>query len=347
MAKEATNTRAEGSRRIGVIGTGRYLPEKVLANADIAEAAGVSADWILERTGVLERRVAASDQAASDLATEAVRDALDSAGLSADQLDLIVLTTSTPDELGPSTACRVQNLLGAPQSVALDVSAACSGWIFGARVAADWLTADHRARYAAVVGVEVYSRFLDRGDRATAVLFGDGAAATILGPVGPEVGFGPITLGADGRLADDVLIRGGGSRIPATHASLDAGLHLIHMDGRAVRDFILDIFPRAAAIALNSVGLAAERIDLLVTHQPNPALVRALAAEAGFEADRMVVIGDRVGNIGAGSTPYALATAHAEGRLHEGDRILIVGFGAGATWGSTVLTWGTGSGAAA
>lgn len=340
MTMEATSTPTAGNRRIGVLGTGRHVPPTVLSNVDIAAAAGVSAEWILARTGVLERRVADPEQAASDLAAAAVRAALDSAGLAADQLDLIVLTTSTPDELGPSTACRVQRLLGAWQAVALDVAAACAGWIFGARVAADWLVADHRARYAAVVGVEVYSRFLDRSDRATAVLFGDGAAATILGPVGPGAGFGPITLGADGRLADDVLIPGGGSRIPATPASLAAGQHHIHMDGRAVRDFIRDIFPRAARTALDSVELTADRIDLLVTHQPNPALVRDLAAEAGFGADRMVVIGDRVGNIGAGSTPYALATAHAGGRIRDGDRVLIVGFGAGATWGSTVLTWG-------
>ncbi|MFG2005269.1 3-oxoacyl-ACP synthase III family protein [Spirillospora sp. NPDC048911] len=327
---------------IGVLGTGGYVPDRVRTNEEVAAAAGVSPEWILERTGVRQRHVAGAAQAASDLAAEAVRAALAQAGLVAGDLDLLVLATSTPDELGPSTACRVQARIGAGNAVALDVAAACSGWVFGTRVARDWLVAEGTGGRAAVVGVEVYSRFLDGRDRGTAVLFADGAAAAVLGPVAAGHGFARITLGSDGTRADDVLIRAGGSRLPASRETLREGLHHIFMDGRAVRDFILEIFPAAAADALRRSGMTPGDIALVVAHQPNPLLLRRACAEAGFAPDRLMVTGDRVGNIGAASLPYALDQAHRQGRLRSGDRVLLVGFGAGLTWGSTVLTWGTG-----
>ncbi|WP_330230253.1 ketoacyl-ACP synthase III [Nocardia sp. NBC_00508] len=310
-------------------------------NEEVAAHVGVTPHWITERTGVRNRYVAGRDQAASDLAAEAVRGALRSAGMVAGDLDLIVLATSTPDELGPSTACRLQALLGAERAVALDVSAACAGWLFATRVAVDWLRVDTDVRRAVVVGVEVYSRFLNLSDRATAVLFGDGAAATILGPVAPGSGFGHIGLGSDGRQAGDVLIPAGGSREPVDIESIDRGRHRIHMNGRAVRDFILDVFPKAAEDALKRSSLSVSEIDAVVAHQPNPVLLRQACKDAGFDPDRLIVVGDQVGNIGAASMPYGLAEAHADGRLCRGDHVLIVGFGAGLTWGSTVLTWDT------
>ncbi|WP_194837699.1 3-oxoacyl-ACP synthase III family protein [Nocardia sp. XZ_19_369] len=331
------------NRAIGVLGAGGFVPPQVRTNEEVADdLTGVTPEWIVERTGIYQRHVSSDGQSASDLAVEAVRNALDAAGLDAGDLDLIIVTTSTPDELGPSTACRVQALLQAHQAVAFDVSAACTGWLFGTRVAVDYLCAGTGARCAVVVGVEAYSHFLDSEDRATAVLFGDGAGATILGPVPAGTGFSPIELGSDGDHAGDVLIPAGGSKRPASPDTLEQGQHVIHMDGRAVRDFILEIFPKAAATALRGAGLTADQIDVIVTHQPNPVLLRTACAEAGFDVDRLVIVGDMVGNIGAGSVPYALAKASAEGQLHAGDRILIVGFGAGVTWGSTVLTWGNG-----
>ncbi|WP_405164646.1 beta-ketoacyl-ACP synthase 3 [Nocardia sp. NBC_01499] len=338
-----SNSKAHlGSRNfaIGVLGAGGFVPPRVRTNAEVAEPAGVTPQWIVERTGIHQRHVSGVDQAASDLAAQAVRNALDAAGLDAGDLHLIIVTTSTPDELGPSTACRVQALLRAHQAVAFDVSAACTGWLFGTRVAVDYLRADTGGRCAAVVGVEAYSHFLDPADRATAVLFGDGAGATILGPVAQGLGFGEIELGSDGDHAGDVLIPAGGSRHPASTATVERGQHHIHMDGKAVRDFILEIFPKAAASALRRSGMTADQIDVIVTHQPNPVLLRKACADAGFDIDRLIIVGDLVGNIGAGSVPYALAKADADGRLHAGDRVLIVGFGAGVTWGSTVLTWG-------
>ncbi|GAB2703704.1 3-oxoacyl-ACP synthase III family protein [Nocardia thraciensis] len=325
---------------IGVLGVGGFVPDRVRTNEEVAARAGVSARWIAERTGVRRRHVAEPGQAASDLARAAVGRALSAARLGPDDLDLLVLATSTPDELGPSTACRVQAQLNASRAVAFDVSAACSGWLFGTRVAVDWLRAEGQGSVAAVVGVEAYSHFLNASDRATASLFGDGAGATILGSVAPGSGFGRIELGSDGRHAGDVLIPAGGSRHPATAETVSGGQHSIHMDGRAVREFILEVFPKLAHEALERSGLAASEIDVVVAHQPNPLLLQQACSQAGLDTDRLVIIGDDVGNIGAASVPYALAAAEADGRLSLGDRILIVGFGAGLTWGSTVLTWG-------
>ncbi|MFB7947948.1 3-oxoacyl-ACP synthase III family protein [Kitasatospora phosalacinea] len=323
---------------VGVWGTGRYVPSRVRGNGEVAAAVGVTAEWIAERTGVRRRHVAGVDEAASDLAAQAVRRALVSAGVTAEQIGLLVCATSTPDELGPATACRVQALVGARGAVALDVAAACSGWLFGVKVAHDWLREADGPMLAVVVGVEAYSKFLDPADRATAVLFADGAAATVLGPVEPPGGLGGFRLGSDGTLADRVLIPAGGSRRPATRETLAEGAHRIRMDGRTVSRFIRDAFPRMLHGTLERHGLTVDDIDHVITHQPNPVLLHRLAAEAGL-ADRMTVVGDLVGNIGAASAPYALATAHAEGRLHPGDLILLTVFGAGMTWGSALLRW--------
>jgi 3-oxoacyl-(acyl-carrier-protein) synthase III len=328
-----------GGRRIGVLGMGTHLPPTVRTNAEVAEGAGVTAEWISERTGVLKRHVAEPDEAASDLAARAVRSAAEAAGVAIADIGLLVCGTSTPDELGPSTACRIQTLVGASGAVALDVSAACSGWLFAAKVAHDWLRGSEEIRYAAVVGVEAYSKFLDPADRGTAVLFADGAAAAVLGPVADAQGFTHFSLGSDGALADRVLIPAGGSRRPASAATLAARDHCIRMDGRTIGRFITDVFPQLITDALERGGLGIEDVDCVVAHQPNPVLLRRIGADLGIPADRLVVVGDEVGNIGAASTPYALARAAARGQLKPGDRVLLAVFGAGMTWGSALLTW--------
>ncbi|MFG2226303.1 3-oxoacyl-ACP synthase III family protein [Streptomyces sp. NPDC048644] len=333
------SSRPSPAPHIGVLGTGSYLPHGTRSNADVAAAAGVTPEWIDRRTGVRTRHIAAPEQAASDLAADAVRAAVAAAGIDIDQLDVLIAATSTPDELGPSTACRVQALTGARNAVALDVSAACAGWLFAAKVAHDWLRGSGGARYAAVVGVEAYSKFLDPTDRATAVLFADGAAATVLGPVPDGAGFSDFHLGSDGTGAHHVLIPAGGSRAPAGPATLDARGHHIHMDGRAVRDFIADVFPRLVRETLNRNDLCLTDIDAFITHQPNPALLRGLGEHIGIPDGRLVIVGDEVGNIGAASAPYALARAAAGGQLPRGGRILLAVFGAGVTWGSALLTW--------
>ncbi|MFE9768032.1 3-oxoacyl-ACP synthase III family protein [Streptomyces sp. NPDC005808] len=326
-------------RRIGVLGMGTHLPPTVRTNAEVARDAGVTAEWISERTGVLRRHVAGPDEAASDLAAHAVRSAADAAGIDVADIGLLVCATSTPDELGPSTACRVQALIGASGAVALDVSAACSGWLFAAKVAHDWLRGSPEIRYAVVVGVEAYSKFVDPADRGTAVLFADGAAAAVLGPVDGAQGFTHFALGSDGALAGRVLIPAGGSRLPASTATLADRNHCIRMDGRTISRFITDVFPQLITDTLQHGGLDIRDVACVVAHQPNPVLLRRIAADLGVPADRLVVVGDEVGNIGAASAPYALAVAAERHGLQPGDRVLIAVFGAGMTWGSALLTW--------
>lgn len=330
---------AAPARRIGVLGMGTYLPRTLRTNEDVAAGAGVTPEWIDERTGVHTRHVAAPEEASSDLAAAAVRAAVAAAGIDIDQVDVLVLATSTPDELGPATACRVQARTGARNAVALDVSAACSGWLFGTRIAHDWLTRDPTTRYAVVVGVEVFSKFVDPTDRGTAVLFADGAAASVLGPVADDGGFTDFRLGSDGGGAHHVLIPAGGSRLPASRATLTNRQHTLAMDGRAVRDFIGTIWPRLVEESLARNRLRLSDIDVFIAHQPNPVLLRGVGDRIGIPRDRLVVVGGEVGNIGAASTPYALACAAARGLPAPGSRVHLAAFGAGLTWGSALLTW--------
>ncbi|WP_433155030.1 3-oxoacyl-ACP synthase III family protein [Actinomadura nitritigenes] len=326
--------------RWAIRGTGSYLPERRVPSTEVARSLGLDEDWIERRTGIRNRHAAAPAQAASDLAAAAAREALDAAGLRPDDLGLIVLGTSTPDELGPSTACRVQALLGARGAAAFDVAAACTGFVFGLQAALGWLAAQRGAApYALVIGVEVYSRFLDPADRGTAALFGDGAAAAVVGPVPAPYGIGPVTLGSDGTRADDVLIPAGGSRRPADAATLADLGHTIHMDGRAVRDFIAGALPRMVAEACEDAGIKPADLALVVPHQPNPRLVASLAGDAGLEPDQLMIAGEDVGNIGAASLPYALDRAVRTGRVGGGDLVLLAGFGAGLTWGRALITW--------
>ncbi|MFI0408950.1 3-oxoacyl-ACP synthase III family protein [Actinomadura sp. 3N508] len=321
-------------------GTGAYLPDRKVPSEEVSRALGLDPSWIERRTGIRQRHVAAPAQAASDLAAAAADRALRAAGVTAADIGLIVLGTSTPDELGPSTACRVQALLGAARAAAFDVAAACTGFVYGLQAAVGWLAAQRGpAPYALVIGVEVYSRFLDPGDRATAALFGDGAAAAVIGPAAGPYGFGPVTLGSDGTRAGDVLIPAGGSRSPAGAGTL-AGLgHTIRMDARAVREFIGEIFPRLVAEACEGAGVKPADLALVVPHQPNPRLVASLAPAAGLEETQLAIAGHDVGNIGAASLPYALHRAVRTRRIAAGDLVLLAGFGAGVTWGHTLIAW--------
>lgn len=325
---------------IGILGMGRYLPTEVRTNEDVAaRTPGVNADWVTRRTGVLTRHVAAPHEAASDLATPAVRAALEAAGIGPDQIVLLIVATTTPDEPSPATACRVQAAIGAQQAVPFDVNGACAGWLYAAKIAHHWLRHDTRAGYAVVVGVEVFSRFLDPADRATSVIFGDGAAAAVLGPVPEGTGFTDIRLGNDSDLAEAVIMPGGGSRHPASTSTVERRDHTIRMDGRAVTRFFRRTFPDLLEMLLKENGLTIDDVDAFAGHQANPVLLRSVAAEHGITADRLVIVGDRVGNIGSGCTPFAIAEASAKGMLRPGSRVVAIAFGAGMTWGSALLTW--------
>ena len=329
-----------GRRHWAIRGTGTFLPERRVSSEELSRTLGLAPGWIERRTGIRHRHVADPDQAASDLAAEAARRALLAAGLEPADIGLIVLGTSTPDELGPSTACRVQALLGARDAAAFDVAAACSGFVYGLQAALGWLSwQPDRAPHALVIGVEVYSRFLDDGDRATRALFGDGAAAAVIGPAPAPYGIGPVVLGSDGSRAGDVLIPAGGSRRPASPATLASRDHTIHMDGAAVRDFIADILPRLVEQATRQADIKPSDLALVVPHQPNPLLVDSLADRAGLDPGQMVIAGYEVGNIGAASLPYALDHALRTRGIAPGELVLLAGFGAGLTWGHTLITW--------
>ncbi|WP_084000289.1 3-oxoacyl-ACP synthase III family protein [Actinomadura kijaniata] len=332
------------AQRWAIRGTGAFLPERRVPSSELSESLGLPADWIEERTGIRTRHVAGDAQAASDLAAVAARRALEAAGLRPADLGLIVLGTSTPDELGPSTACRVQALLGATGAAAFDVAAACSGFVYGLQAAVGWLATQRGAApYALVIGVEVYSRFLNHRDRATAALFGDGAAAAVVGPVPAPYGVLSLTLGSDGTRAGDVLIPAGGSRLPATPDTLATAGHTIHMDGRAVREFITATLPRLVDEGCQAGGVKPADLALVVPHQPNPKLVAALADRCGLDPDQLVIAGSDVGNIGAASLPYALDRAVRTRGIAPGELVLLAGFGAGMTWGHALISWPPGS----
>jgi len=327
-------------RRWAIRGTGSYLPDQRVSSDDLSRAMGLDPGWIEGRTGIRHRHVAAPRQAASDLAAAAARRALADAGLEPGDIGLIVLGTSTPDELGPSTACRVQAMLGATRAAAFDVAAACTGFVYGLQAAVGWLSTQRGApSHVLVIGVEVYSKFLNTGDRATAALFGDGAAAAVVGPADAPYGITSMALGADGTRAGDVLIPAGGSRMPAGPGTLATLGHTIHMDGRAVRRFIVDILPKVVAEAADSGGVKPGDLALVVPHQPNPKLVASLAADAGLDPGQMVIAGQDVGNIGAASLPYALDKVARTRGIQQGELVLLAGFGAGLTWGHALIVW--------
>ncbi|MBD3004850.1 3-oxoacyl-ACP synthase III family protein [Streptomyces sp. 5-10] len=321
---------------IGVIGMGTCIPEQEISNAEVARSAGVTEEWIVRVTGISSRYRCGPDEAASDLGVKALSGCLGASGISPGLLDLIVVATSTPDEIGPATACRIQERLGAHSAVAFDMNAACSGWLFGASAVQGWFATHPDARYAAVVTVDVYTKFLDMSDRSTAVLFSDGCVATLFSRV-TTGGIEDIRLHSNGKIADSILIPAGGSRTPVTPGS--DHWQRIHMDGRAIRDFAYDVFPSTIQEILEGNGLTLDDIDLVVAHQPNPVLLRQLAERALIPPAKLIVAGDSVGNIGCACTPFALAAAASRKGIQEGSLLLLVAFGAGMTWGGSLLRW--------
>ncbi len=325
-------------RPVGVLGTGKYVPERILTNQELSEMVDTNDEWIVTRTGIKERRIAAENEASSDLSYHASLKALEAAGISAEDLDLIVVATITPDMAFPSTACILQEKLGARKAAAFDLSAACSGFIYGLANAANFI-ATGTYRYALVVGAECLSRITDYTDRNTCILFGDGAGAVVLGQVPEGRGFKSFELGADGSGGELLRIAGGGSRHPISAEMMDQRLHYIYMAGKEVFKFAVRVMGSAAEEALKKAGIDKRDIDLLVPHQANMRIIQSALERLELPQDKCVVNLDRYGNVSAGSIPIALAEAVEEGRVHEGDTLVLVGFGGGLTWGATVLVW--------
>jgi 3-oxoacyl-[acyl-carrier-protein] synthase-3 len=321
---------------VGILGAGKYVPERRLTNRDLEQMVETNDEWIVTRTGIRERRIADPSQASSDLAYEASARALAAAGLTADQLDLIIVATVTPDMFFPSTACLLQERLGAKQAAAFDLSAACSGFIYGLATATSFVRTGMYRRVL-VVGAETLSRITDYTDRNTCILFGDGAGAVVVGEVPEGRGFRSFVLGADGSGGELLRICGGGSRLPATEQTVADKKHFLEMNGRDVFKFAVRVMGSAAEEALEKAGLTKADIDLLVPHQANIRIVQAALERLGLSEDKAMVNLDRYGNVSAASIPIALAEALEEGRAKEGDTLLLVGFGGGLTWGASAL----------
>jgi 3-oxoacyl-[acyl-carrier-protein] synthase-3 len=325
-------------RSVGILATGAYLPEKVLTNADLEKMVDTSDEWIVSRTGIRERRIAADHEAASDLAVKAAKQALDRAGISAEQIDLIIVATVTPDMAFPATACLVQHQLGANKAATFDVSAACSGYMYAIATASQFI-ATGIYRYALVIGVDVLSRILNWEDRNTCVLFGDGAGATVLGPVEEGYGFLSFELGGDGSGGDLLKIPAGGSRLPACEKTVAEKLHTVSMNGREVFKFAVRVMGTAAEEALKKAGLTKEDIDLFVPHQANIRIIEAAAKRFDLPTEKVVINLDRYGNMSSASIPVALNEAIENGKVKKGDIVVLCGFGGGLTWGATVMKW--------
>ncbi|WP_072728798.1 beta-ketoacyl-ACP synthase III [Paenibacillus sp. NAIST15-1] len=323
---------------VGIIGTGKYVPERVLTNADMEKMVDTNDEWIVSRTGIKERRIAAEHEATSDLAFYAAEKALEAAGISAEELDLIVVATVTPDMSFPSTACLVQKRLGATKAAAFDLSAACSGFVYGLANASNFI-AMGTYKYALVIGAECLSRITDYTDRNTCILFGDGAGAAVLGPVPEGRGFQSFVLGADGNGGELLKIEAGGSRMPASAETVENKRHYLYMNGREVFKFAVRIMGNAAEEAIEKAGKKKEDISLMVPHQANTRIIHAALERLNLSEDKCVINLPYYANTSAASIPLALAEAAEQGRIQEGDTILLVGFGGGLTWGASVIVW--------
>ncbi|MBP1973491.1 beta-ketoacyl-ACP synthase III [Cohnella thailandensis] len=323
---------------VGILGTGKYSPERRLTNQDLEAMVDTNDEWIVSRTGIRERRIAAPHEATSDLAYEASVKALEAAGITADQLDLIIVATITPDMFFPSTACLVQERLGAKNAAAFDLSAACSGFIYGLANASGFI-AMGTYKHVLVVGADTLSRITDYTDRNTCVLFGDGAGAVVLGQVPEGRGFRSFKLGADGSGGNLLCIRGGGSRLPSTAQTVADKHHFLYMNGRDVFKFAVRVMGSAAEEVLEQAGFAKQDIDLLIPHQANIRIIQAALERLELPEEKCVINVDRYGNMSAASIPVALAEAVEQGRVKEGDKIVLVGFGGGLTWGASTIVW--------
>ncbi|HEX5104965.1 MAG TPA: beta-ketoacyl-ACP synthase III [Pirellulaceae bacterium] len=321
---------------VQVLGSGAFVPPQIVTNADLA-ALGYDADWIVQRSGILERRLAADDVACSDLAYEAARRCLDQAGVEADQLDLIVVATLTGDSPIPSTACQLQRRLGG-RAAAFDVGAACSGFMY-ALVTGMQFVKTGSARRVLVVGSEIMSRIINPADTKTFPLFGDGAGAVLLGAGNEEQGLLAYTLGADGSGADLLQIPGGGSREPLSAERIAGGRQYIQMEGRTVFKWAVNLLADSVRQVLAEARITTDDLSHFILHQANGRIVDSAAKHLGIRPEKVVLNIDRYGNTSAASIPLALDEIHRAGRLARGDYLLLSGFGAGLSWGTAVLRW--------
>jgi 3-oxoacyl-[acyl-carrier-protein] synthase III len=326
---------------VGLTGVGAFTPERVVTNTDLEEMVETSDEWIVTRTGIRERRIAAPEEAASDLALPAARQALEQAGVAPEQVDLVIVATATPDMLFPATAAIVADALGAEQAAAYDLLAGCTGFVYALSQAYGQV-ASGLSKNALIVGTEVLSRITNWRDRSTCILFGDGAGAAVVQPIG-DGGIAGFELGADGSGGPDLCVPAGGSRLPASPEALEEELQFIRMNGAEVFRFATRIMVTSAEELLRVCGATVDDVDLYVPHQANKRIVDHAVKDLGLDPEKVLMNIDRYGNTSSASIPICLQEAQAEGRLEEGTRVLMSAVGAGLTWGSVYLTWATGS----
>ncbi len=323
----------------GITGVGKFFPENVVTNHDMEKRVKTNHDWIVDRTGIHERRFAEPGTGASDLAMPAIQQAMDMAGAKPDEIDCIICCTITPDTVFPSASCLIQEKMGATNAWAFDLSAACSGWVYG-MVVADSLIRAGSHRKVMVVGVDVMTAILNMNDRNTCVLFGDGAGATLVErlPDG-EVGIMDSVLGSDGAGGKHLYMPAGGSVRPASHETVEAGEHYVVQEGKAVFRAAVDGMAKISLEVLERIGATGDDVDLFVPHQANLRIIDYARKKAKLPMSKVMVTIDKYGNTTAGTIPTSLRIAAEEKRVKKGDMVLISTFGAGFTWGASALRW--------
>jgi len=330
----------ERPRWAQISGWGMYVPERVLTNADLARVVDTSDEWIVSRTGIRERHIVSDErETTATMAVRAARRALRVANLAPSQVDLVIVATTMPDYPFPATACLVQDALGAARAGAFDLSAACSGFIYALSVASSFIrsgSADH----VLVIGSETLSRMADWTDRNTCVLFGDGAGAVVLSASTERCGVLASELGSDGSGGELLIVRAGGSRAPANYNTVSNGEHYLRMNGREVFRFATTIMPKATEAVVRSAGWQLADLDLVIPHQANIRIIESSIKRLGLPPEKCFVNVERYGNTSAASIPIALCEAVAQGRVHPGDKLVLVGFGAGLTWAAAAVEWG-------
>lgn len=323
---------------IGILGIGGYVPEGELTNTDLEKIVETSDEWIRERTGIFKRHRADSNTATSDLAAGAARRAIEDAGLTPADIGVIIVGTATPDMFFPSTACLVQKELGAPQAAAFDLSAACSGFLYGLSIAEDFVKSG-KHKYVLVVGAETLTKILDWTDRTTCVLFGDGAGAAVVGRVGEGRGIVSSLMASDGSMGDLLKLPAGGSRMPPTEETIRNRMHYVKMQGNRLFKAAVKAMASAATATLADAGYTGQDLDLLVPHQANQRIIDATARRIGVPEEKVFSNVEFYGNTSAASIPLALADAKEKGILKDGMLVDLVSFGGGLTWASVLVRW--------
>jgi 3-oxoacyl-[acyl-carrier-protein] synthase-3 len=341
LGKKFKNPRAQHGfqgRTCSIISVGSYVPERILTNAELEKTVETSDEWITSRTGIKERRIAAQNEFTSDMAAQAALRAMQNGGITADQIDLIIVATITPDMLFPATACLVQQKIGARRAAAFDVEAACSGFIYALEIGQQFIMS-RTYNTVLVVGAEKLSTIVDWKDRNTCVLFGDGAGAAILQHRPDAHGLLTACMGAEGDKAELLCMPGGGSRCPATAESVSAGLHFLRMDGKETFKNAITAMCTAATEALRRCELDISQIKCVIPHQANRRIIDAVGERLGIKPEQVFTNLEKYGNTSAASVAIALDEAVTQGRIQRGDLVLLVVFGAGLTWAAAVIEW--------